>query len=187
MDNNLVKEFKEGIFNLRTRRFGTVAELMIKKLTNLGGSKNLAYDLHDEELNNRIEVKFSTVMKANDATISIKNVIEQCIKATLSNRMMKSDEVSKESFDCNIQQIKRVEFEVLFYGLFFYDKIAIFSMTSDQILSCPGYSDFQHRGNEGEGQFHINNSSYGFHLNNHLVQWLSYEELYDLFKDRSIS
>jgi hypothetical protein len=183
MDTNLVREFKEGIFNLRTRRFGTVAELMIKKLTNLGGSRNLAYDLHDEQLDNRIEVKFSTVMKANDSTISIKNAIEQCIKANLSNRMMKSNEVKNESFDCNIQQIKRVEFDLLFYGLFFYDKIAIFSMKSDQILSCPGYSDFQHRGNEGEGQFHINNSSYDFHLKNHLVQWLFYEDLLELFKD----
>jgi hypothetical protein len=183
MDTNLVREFKEGIFNLRTRRFGTVAELMIKKLTNLGGSRNLAYDLHDEQLDNRIEVKFSTVMKANDSTISIKNAIEQCIKANLSNRMMKSNEVKNESFDCNIQQIKRVEFDLLFYGLFFYDKIAIFSMKSDQILSCPGYSDFQHRGNEGEGQFHINNSSYDFHLKNHLVKWLFYEDLLELFKD----
>lgn len=57
-----IQEFKEGIFSLRTRRFGTVAEYMIKVLISVEMSSNLAYDLTDSEMN-RIEVKFSTVMK----------------------------------------------------------------------------------------------------------------------------
>lgn len=182
MDTNEIREFKEGIFNLRTRRFGTVAEIMISKLINLSGSRNLAYDLHDVDNDDRIEVKFSTVMKANESVINEDNVIDQCKKASLSNRMMKSTEVETNKFDCNIQQIKRVEFDHLFYGLFFYDKIAIFKMSTDDILNCFGYSDFQHRGNEGEGQFHINNLSYSFHMENHFERWVTYEELYELFR-----
>lgn len=182
-NSQTIKDFKEGIFGLRTRRFGTVAELMVRKMTNLGGSRSLAYDLHDVSTDDRIEVKFSTVMKANDSTINETNLIDQCLKANLSNRMMKSTEVNNHTFDCNIQQIKRVEFDILYYGLFFYDKIAIFSMRSDEVFSCPGYSDFQHRGNEGEGQFHINNSTYDYHLGNRLVAWLTYEELYDMFAE----
>jgi len=181
MDSNEIKDFKEGIFNLRTRRFGTVAEIMISKLINLSGSRNLAYDLHDVDNDDRIEVKFSTVMKANDSVINNNNVIVQCKKASLSNRMMKSTEINTNRFDCNIQQIKRVEFDFLFYGLFFYDKIAIFRMSTDEVLTCVGYSDFQHRGNEGEGQFHINNSSIDYHMENHFERWLTYEELYELF------
>ena len=38
-------------------------------------------------------------------------------------------------FDCNIQQVKRLEFDVLYYGLFFADRIAIFKMHSSEILS----------------------------------------------------
>ena len=30
--NEVIDEFRDGIFALRTRRFGTVAEIMIKKL-----------------------------------------------------------------------------------------------------------------------------------------------------------
>ena len=83
-------------------------------------------------------------------------------------------------FDCNIQQVKRLEFDVLYYGLFFADRIAIFKMHSNEILSCFGYSDKQHKGNEGEGQFHLNRSSIDYHMQNHFVQWLTYEELYNL-------
>ena len=69
---------------------------------------------------------------------------------------------------------------VLYYGLFFADRIAIFKMNSNEILSCFGYSDKQHKGNEGEGQFHLNRSSIDYHMQNHFVQWLTYEELFEL-------
>ncbi|NMA70258.1 MAG: hypothetical protein GX958_12715 [Desulfitobacterium sp.] len=176
-----IKEFRDGIFALRTRRFGTVAELMIRKLINASESLNQFHDLYDEAEGKRIEVKFSTVMKANKTTINENNLIEQCIKATVSNRAMRSDEIHLYNFDCNIQQIKRVEFDILYYGLFFADRIAIFKMNSSDILNCYGYSDFQHKGNKGEGQFHLNPQSIDYHFENHFLQWLTYDELYDLF------
>lgn len=177
-----VCEFRDGIFALRTRRFGTVAEIMIKELYNLDESRTLAFDKKDIRTNERIEVKFSTVMKENDDKIRDDNVIEQCLKANLANRAMKSENVEIYNFDCNIQQIKRKEFDVLYYGLFFADVIEIFKMRSNEILDCPGYSDFQHRGNEGEGQFHLNQDNIEFHRKNYQVLTINYKELYDLFK-----
>ncbi len=176
-----ILEFRDGIFALRTRRFGTVAELMIRRLINVSRGRNQFHDLYDEAAGKRIEVKFSTVMKANKSTINENNLIEQCLKATVSNRAMKSDEIYVHNFDCNIQQIKRTEFDILYYGLFFADRIAIFKMNSSDVLNCYGYSDFQHKGNKGEGQFHLNQLSIDFHFENHFLQWLSYEELYELF------
>ena len=182
MDSNeKIKEFRDGIFALRTRRFGTVAELMIESIYELNKALNQFHDRYDDVNDVRIEVKFSTVMKANDSVITARNVIDQVLKANLGNRAMRSDEIDIFPFDCNIQQIKRVEFDVLYYGLFFSDRIAIFKMSSDNVLECPGYSDFQHKGNEGEGQFHLNQGSIHYHLQRHLVQWLSYEELFYIF------
>ena len=112
--------------------------------------------------------------------ISRTNSIDQCKKANLGNRALNSTDMYDYDFDCNIQQVKRLEFDVLYYGLFFADRIAIFKMHSSKILSCFGYSDKQHKGNEGEGQFHLNRSSIDYHMQNHFVQWLTYEELYDL-------
>lgn len=161
--NDMIEEFRNGIFALRTRRFGTVAEIMVKKLYDLEESGSLAFDKKDCHSNERIEVKFSTVMKENDDKIRDTNVIEQCKKANLANRAMHSSDVKHYSFDCNIQQVKRKEFDILYYGLFFADIIEIYKMNSDEILNCPGYSDKQHRGNEGEGQFHLNESNIDYH------------------------
>ena len=49
-----VCEFRDGIFALRTRRFGTVAEIMIKKLYNFEESDSLAFDKKDINTNDRI-------------------------------------------------------------------------------------------------------------------------------------
>jgi len=178
MDQRKLNEFRDGIFALRTRRFGTVAEIMIKHLYDLDESGSLAFDKRARNTNERIEVKFSTVMKENEARIREDNVIDQCYKANLANRAMNSYESGR--FDCNIQQVKRTEFDVLYYGLFFADRIEIFMMQSSEILSCPGYSDKQHRGNEGEGQFHLNQDNIEYHRQHHLQRVLTYEELYNL-------
>ena len=119
VDNKVIEEFRDGIFALRTRRFGTVAEIMVKRLYDLDESGSLAYDKRDRTSKERIEVKFSTVMKENDDKIRDDNVIEQCKKANLANRAMKSSETNIYNFDCNIQQVKRKEFDLLYYGLFF--------------------------------------------------------------------
>lgn len=85
IEGSMIEEFRNGIFALRTRRFGTIAEIMIKKLYDLDESGSLAFDKRDRSSDKRIEVKFSTVMKENDDRIRDDNVIEQCRKANLAN------------------------------------------------------------------------------------------------------
>lgn len=184
VDDALIKEFRDGIFALRTRRFGTVAEIMIKRLYDLDESGSLAFDKRDRNSGDRIEVKFSTVMKENDDKIRDDNVIEQCKKANLANRAMRSSDTARYSFDCNIQQVKRREFDVLYYGLFFADQIEIYRMDSDEILDCPGYSDKQHRGNEGEGQFHLNDGNIEYHRHRFRQRVLTYAELFRLLNQK---
>lgn len=181
--NKEIELFRDGIFALRTRRFGSVAELMIQKLFKLKDSKRLEFDKYDSKTKNKIEVKFSTVMKKNRATIKSDNLIEECLNANVSNRAIRLSEIYKYSFDCNIQQIKTVEFDILYYGLFFADKILIFKIDSTQIKQANiSYSDKQHRNNKGEGQFHITNKNFKYHYDNFFVKEISYKKLYDLFK-----
>ena len=59
INDEAIEEFRDGIFALRTRRFGTVAEIMIKKLYNLEESSSLAFDKRDVNTNDRIEVKLT--------------------------------------------------------------------------------------------------------------------------------
>ncbi|MBD5402976.1 hypothetical protein HDR58_09325 [bacterium] len=180
-----INEFRDGIFALRTRRFGSVAEIMIQKLFNLQDSGSLAFDKKSGLTNERIEIKFSTVMKENEDKIREDNIIDQCLKANLANRAMLSTETTQHRFDCNIQQVKRKEFDILYYGLFFADKIEIFKMNTTEVFNCPGYSDKQHRGNEGEGQFHLNQDNIDFHRVHYFVKSLDYNELYELLTTNS--
>lgn len=178
--NGIIEEFRDGVFSLRTRRFGKLAEIMIKKKYKLEYSKKSNYDLQDNN-GQRIEVKFSTVLNKCHKRINEKTVVKECIASNVANRAMKSVDIANEKFDCNIQQIKCSEFDVLYYGLFFLDEIRIYKMTSQQVLSAPGYSNKQHRGNTGEGQFHIKNDSMEYHKS-YLIDTLSYEDLYKLLE-----
>lgn len=175
-----IREFRDGILSSNTRRFGNVAEIMIESLYNLDESNSLAYDRYDPSTGERIEIKFSKVLKRNSSAINYSNIIEQIAEANVSNRAISYDDAETTSFDCNIQQVKCSEFDLLYYGLFFTDAIEIFKMTSDDVLNLSGYSNKQHRGNIGEGQFHINNSNIQYHRDNFFERILSYEELFDL-------
>ncbi len=58
--NFTAEELRNGIFSLRTRRLGKVAEILIKILINVDWGKDLAHDLYDDKNKLKIEVKFST-------------------------------------------------------------------------------------------------------------------------------
>lgn len=181
--NKNIEEFRDGIFSLKTRRFGKIAELMIKKMFDFNDSDSLAYDLSSND-NKKIEVKFSTVLKSCNSNITEENLISSVVSCNLENRMLTFEKAKNTTFDCNIQQVKIKEFDILYYGCFFQDKIMICKIEASQIATDPQifYSDHQHRGNVGEGQFHINNGTLNNHLEKYLVEFMKYEELYNLFK-----
>ncbi len=166
--------------------FGTVAELMIQKMYELKDSDNLAYDLKTKQ-GSKIEVKFSRVLKSCKENINFDNAIKSIISSNTENRMLTYENAIKSEFDCNIQQVKGKEFEYLYYGCFFEDKIMICKIKHSEIKTDLklNYSDHQHRGNNGEGQFHINERTIKHHLNKYLIKWLTYEELYDIFSKKN--
>lgn len=177
-----VNKFRDGIFSLRTRRLGVVAEIMIKKIYGFSSPLNKYHDLFDATTKERIEVKFSTATKQNEVVIREDNVVMQCIEANeLSNRVISSNEVEQKKFDCNIQQVKPNEFDRLYYGLFFSDCVYIYRIASGDVSKIQGWSDKQHKNNSGEGQFHIKNETFEHH-HQYFVKKLSYKELYDILK-----
>ena len=171
---------RDGIFALHTRRFGSVAEVMIRRLIQCGRARNLFHDLYDDAAQHRIEVKFSRVQKAAETYISEETVLKCIEEATSLQRMVPFPKWREHAFDCNIQQVKRAEFDVLYYGLFFADCVVIFRINSNEIGLQIYYSDKQHKGNVGEGQFHINQDTLQIHLDNYLYQKLTYEKLLKL-------
>ena len=198
MTQSDLTNFKNGIFALNTRRFGFIAEIMIKQIFGCVFSKDKPsnasktkegenkknFDLYSEEFGN-IEVKFSRVLEA-ESVISELSAFDVILNSKLNkDRILKSS--NKENFDCNIQQVKHKFFHTLFYGLFFEDKIKIYSISDVEYLrkitdSKFSGSDKQHSGNEGEGQFHIKQSNIEIH-NEFFNMDYSYENLFDLFQN----
>lgn len=182
------EKLRDGIFALRTRRIGSVAECMIKRLLKFSKGRSLFHDLYDDQLNRRIEVKFSVVQKKAKMTVTEETVlrsIEEAATEKAQNRMVAFSEWKKHKFDCNIQQVKRAEFDVLYYGLFFSDCVKIFRIESKEIKENTRsgriyYSDRQHKGNIGEGQFHINQKTLQIHLDHYHYKTLTYDEFYKL-------
>lgn len=174
------EKIRDGIFALNTRRFGTVAEILVKILANADWGEDLSHDLTEKQSGRRIEVKFSRALKANNETIRQETILQNIINADDSSRMFKSTEWNENKFDCNIQQIKKKQFDILYYGVFFSDKVVIFKIAPSQIGNKIKYSDKQHRGNKGEGQFHLNNDTYQFHLDNYFEKELTYKEILNI-------
>ncbi len=171
---------REGIFALKTRRFGKVTEIMISRLAKLQKAKDQFHDLYDDVNRHRAEVKFSVVAKKAEIPVNEDTVLKCIEQATHEERMVPFAGWRSYEFDCNIQQVKRGEFDVLYYGLFFSDAIFIFKIDSGDIGPQIHYSDKQHKGNVGEGQFHINQDILQFHVDRYLYKRLSYQELLDL-------
>jgi hypothetical protein len=145
----------------------------------------LFHDLYDDAQRQRIEVKFSVVQRKSEQTVTEQTVLRCIEDATAENRMVAFAGWRESQFDCNIQQVKRTEFDVLYYGLFFSDCIKIFRIESNDIKENNRggriyYSDFQHKGNEGEGQFHVNRNTIQVHLDHYHYKTLTYDELYQL-------
>lgn len=171
--------FRDFIFLQNTRRFGDVAELVMKYIFELNDSSNNAYDA--EKNGERYEIKFSRVTKKHTEVITADNLIELIKRESFDERAIKFDKMYDEKFDSNIQQVKPAEFDWLIYGLFLADKVIIFKTSSENIVNLPGWTDKQHRGNVGEGQFHIKNTNLSEHLEHYLVKIMTYQEIYDLF------
>jgi len=70
------------------------------------------------------------------------------IKALSSN--------SKKRFDMNFQQIKPYCCDIFVWIAVWRDLIKYWVLSSNEVLNDKNYSIGQHRGNENEGQLHIN-------------------------------
>ena len=190
MKKRKIEQFKQGIFSLRTN-FGELAQVMIQKDMGYFAADNNSYDLQDHK-GRRIEVKFSRAYK-KDIPLTAKNAIKLCTNC--STRVYRSTEAEKKSsdYDCNIQQIKPDCFDLLYYGVFFSDKIEVFcasrsvfpksvkSFLKDKTAArkkLPGYA-LQHKGGK-ESQFHLTRTTHKHHRKHYHVKDITYEELYDL-------
>ena len=182
------EKFVNGLYaNMVTRRVGKIGEILIQAQEFFDDADSIHHDLKDTATDDRIEVKCSKVQEEHPEPLTRENFITHCIEHDPSNRPVSYDERLDRKWDCNIQQIKRTEFEKLFYVLFFKDRVCIFCIGPDEIAEDKkiGYCPTQHGGGEKEieeGQFHVKNININHHIENYLHKEFSYEEFMQIFK-----
>lgn len=93
-----------------------------------------------------------------------------------------SELITDESYDCNIQHIKKKLFDYLMYIVFCKDGLKIFRIKSKNITKEIGYSDSQQRSHKGNDQFHINSNSYKNHVK-YIAEELPYDKIYDVLDE----
>jgi len=175
-----VDKFVNGIFNLQTRRFGTLAEIIIRKKYNFTKPDSNDYDALDGE--KKIEIKFARAIKKRRNKITEANVIEEVSnEINILDRAITSTDTESE-YDANIEQIKPSYFDFLYYGLFFRDCVKIYRLKPNQLKQVE-YSDKQHSSDGKEGQFHIKNTNINSHSNFYLCS-LTYDEIFKLLNKR---
>lgn len=176
-------KLRDAIFSLHTRKFGAVVEKLVERILEEFGfivekSSDLSYD---RKINNEEdEIKGSRVLGKSVLNLENDNIIESLLEHETNRFVNTVDDYSVE-WDCNVQQIKTKLFNTLWYVLFFGDCVAIFKIGADEIITDKNisYSNKQHRGNEGEGQFHVTNKNIKYHLDNYLVKKITYTEVYN--------
>jgi len=154
---------------------------MTKIIKGLEKSDDLSYD---KKLGaKKGEVKVSRAFRKAEP-ITESNICEVLMRDN-SVRLIEDGNKLSEKWDCNIQQVKTGCFDILWYGIFFKDMIYVFEIPSEKISEDTNiqYSDKQHRGNTGEGQFHLKNANIKYHIDNYLYAKMDYEELWNLLNE----
>ena len=177
--NVSVNEFRDKFLSLYTRKFGNVAKkFIISKYKLVENTEEKKCDAIKND--KKIIIKASRVQKKNPLKTD-DNIISN-IMLNSSDIYLKTSDIADENFVCNIQQIKPNFFDDLYYCLFFYNAIEIFKISKNEILKAAevNYCTKQHKGNIGEGQFHINNENYENHKKRYFKCSVTYNDLVDL-------
>ncbi len=178
MSNLQINILKENLKQMAPRPFGEkFGEWLIGKIeSNIKARKDGSHD---------------GILDGKKCEIKISRAIEKTLnKLSFSEKLLSesstkfADSTSDIKFDCNIQQVKPKCFDVIIYGVFFEDIIYLFKTTNDIIVNDKniGYVDKQHRGNVGEGQFHIKRNNLQYHIDNFLYKKLDWNELLEIIK-----
>lgn len=77
-----IKNFRNGLLSLNTRRFGAVSEAIVRDFMQMKDSGNMKYNLYDPVEDCRVEVASSRAMKKNDMS-ALDSIISECFDADI--------------------------------------------------------------------------------------------------------
>ena len=169
-------KMKQKLFSLKTRRFGTCLEIITRMLFNL---KECDYKYANavDSSGKLYEICGSTCNINLLCRLQEDNIID-FLSSSNDEETHICNFIDNNDFNCNFNQIKPNCFDYLIYVLCFHDFILFFKISSNDIVQKSWLHHKQHKMSTNECQFNINRNSLVYHINNHLLEKLSYEELF---------
>lgn len=135
------------------------------------------------------EIKACKVLRATENGKGSKSLLDRILfeNGNLeTNRLIPFSEHKTAEYLANVQNVKRDHFDTLVYVLLFEDCAKIFFAKKEVIAKgkFANWSDKHGRYDElgKSGQFGITRATIEFHIENHLVDTVSYEEMTEIFK-----
>ena len=184
-----IENFRNGMFLASSRTYGeTYMEPIIRNICKLSESTTSENDAENNNGESE-EIKCTKVLRTKPKGKSLA-LVERIILESENNvlsRLISFDDCYTEKYDGNIQNVKRDHFSILKYVMLFADCIKIFEVRKEDISKIPNWSGNHGRYDvEGKnGQFNIRKSNITWHLENNLVNTLTWEEVYQVAKDIS--
>ena len=187
MMNSNSKKFRDGMFLASSRTYGeTYMEPIIRKILGLSESPTGENDALDD--NGEFgEIKCSKILLTKPKG---KSLVERIILESENNvlsRLIPFSDCYNSKYDANIQNVKRDHFSILKYVLLFEDCIKIFESDKEDISNipnwCPKHGRYDALGKSG--QFAIKKNNIKWHLENNLVDTLTWDQVYEIAKNIS--
>ena len=184
---NKVKQFRDGMFLASSRTYGeTYMEPIIRKncaLFETVTSENDAKNNNGETE----EIKCSKILSTKPKEKSlVERVISESENDVLS-RLIPFSDCFTSIYCANIQNVKRDHFSILKYALLFEDCIKIFEVRKEDISKIPNWSGKHGRYDAlgKSGQFTIKKNNIKWHLENNLIDTLTWDRAFEIITDIS--
>lgn len=183
-DESISRVVRNGLFLAASRTYGEqYIEPFVRAWYGFAPGRGGAVDAVDRH-GRLYEVKACKVLHASVNRRGTRTLLERVmyeIDNVTTNRMVPFAEAKTASYDANVQNVKRDHFDVLIYVLLFEDCVKIFWADRDEIRTGDflGWSDKHGRydAHGKSGQFAVNRNTIQWHLDNHLKETVTYEEV----------
>jgi hypothetical protein len=184
-------KIRNGLFLAPSRSYGEqyVEPFIRKKYGYSEGSGD--YDAIDQH-SNRYEIKCCKVLSKNLEVSNSEPLIKRIIAENynlMTNRLILFKDCETADYLANVQNVKRDHFDHLIYALLFEDCVKIFQVEKSKINinSIPNWSDKHGRYDAlgKSGQFPITKNNIKYHLDNYLIDTVTYNEMAVVYKELS--
>lgn len=183
---------RNGLFLAASRTYGEqYVEPFVREWYGLNEATYADHDAVGTD-GTKYEIKSCKVMKSSVNRRGSRTLLQRVLyeNDNLSHkRAVPFSDAKTAKYDANVQNVKRDHFDILIYVLLFADCLKIFWANAEDIKvgQFRGWSDRHGRYDQPgkSGQFNVTKSTIEWHIENHLKETISYEDLANTFSKMS--